>query len=184
MADYAKSPEVHRAMRSVFAPWCQAAAFARLPGGKCAFVQTSRTDPAALLAFEVQCNSFANAQLGGKLTLNAGVGRIDPRFLSGLHSRVLRFAPPELILRATALQSAVAEKLPAGVTAPAAWQPGHDNWCPYYEVADVIAWAELLTPYLPALLSHLVAVSGGRVDDYRLPETQAVIDKPHGAKGP
>ncbi len=184
MADYAKSPDVHRAMRSVFAPWCKAASFAPLPGGKCAFVQPSRTDVQALLAFEVQCNSFANAQLGGKLTLNAGVGRINPRFLSGLHSRVLRFAPPELISRATALQLAVAAKLPSGVAAPAAWQPGHDNWCPYYEVADVIAWAELLTPYLPTLLAQLVAVSGGQVDDYQWPETQVHIGKPSAAEEP
>ncbi len=54
-----------------------------------------------------------------------------------------------------------------------AWMPNADNWCPYYEIADVVAWAELLRHHLPALLAKLVAICAYDESDYALPSAQA-----------
>ena len=159
-SEFAKAAEVHRSLAAAFGPWCKRLGFERFVSSRCAYAKSSQNTPGAILAFEVQCSSFGNAEHGSMFALNAGAGAIDPRYLSGAHSRVLQYAPTELLVSAKSTEAAILASHPLLSKPGWSWEPGRDNWCQYYHVEHVRQWGEVLLPFLPTLLEQLLLREG------------------------
>jgi hypothetical protein len=157
MSTYAKSAEVHRILSRAFDPWRRQFGFKRLASGQCAFVKAAASNDSELLAFEVQCSSFGSSAHGNAFTLNAAVGLIDPRNLSGRHARILSGANVDLLAAASALQGKILDRQPLIQPRDRSWQRGNDNWCCYYAANDAQDWGELLALHLSTLLAEFLA---------------------------
>ncbi len=153
---YTKSNDVHHALATIFKPRCLKNGFRKLPGKRCCFVKQTRSNPAFILAFEVQCNSFGGSGHGGSFTLNGGAGEIDPACLSGRHARILENCSDQMALAANLLVAQIVETRPQLKEPGRPWQPGVDNWCRYYTVEDVEKWGHFLVPFLPEILRSLL----------------------------
>jgi hypothetical protein len=104
----------------------------------------------------VQCNSFGGSGHGGSFTLNAGVGEIDPAYLSGRHARILENCSDQMAHAASLLEAKIVEARPQLKDPGRAWQPGVDNWCRYYTEEDVERWGYFLVPFIPEILRSLL----------------------------
>lgn len=153
---YAKSNDVHRVLAATFKPWCLKNGFKRLPGKSCRFVKQAKNNPALILAFEIQCNSFGGSGHGGSFTLNAGAGKIDPAYLSGRHARILENCSDHMAHAASLLEAQIVEASPQLKEPGRPWLPGVDNWCRYYTGHDVERWGHFIVPFLPELLRSML----------------------------
>lgn len=167
-ASYARSTEVHRTLSTIFGPWSKQSGFKRLGSGRCAYMKAASHTKDAVLAFEVQCNSFGAADHGGMFALNAGAGAIDPRHLSGQHARILKFCSQELVESAARLEAEILRKHPRTAKPGWCWERGRDNWCQYFDAESVQQWGTLLLPFLPELLEHSVIQAGLSPSEFAL----------------
>lgn len=153
---YAKPNDVHRVLAALLKPSHLKNGFKKLPGKRCCFVKSGRRNPALILAFEVQCNSFGRSAHGGSFTLNAGAGEIDPAYLSGRHARILVNCSEKMALAAAQLEAQLFATSHNLIEPGRPWLPGADNWCRYYTREDVERWGHFIVPFLPELLRSLL----------------------------
>jgi hypothetical protein len=172
MTQYAVSAQVHKTLALAWDSWARLEGFKRTGSGKCAYRKSASDQSPLVLAFEVQCNSFGNASIGNRFTLNAGAGP-DARYLFGPRSRIFALATPELSALAATMERTIHSRHPAVQWPNTTWEPGRDNWCCYYDAEDVASWGSLLLAHLPILLAKLVAVSGYSPEQFALPAAQA-----------
>jgi len=188
MAEYARSKELHKTLRTVWDVTLKPLGFKRSKGSPASYYRP-REDNKGFVRFWAQASQWGDSWSGNRFTLNVDVCIKDPhatfadsdRFLGQLSPIELAEAEKitELIIKRKPKPPAdhwvyreMSAKSESGrfwrdafarefTYVPSTLRPKTDIWFEYFSVADVTLWAEFLSGPITCLLTRLEKANKG-----------------------
>jgi len=182
MTEYAKSRELHKALRNVWDISLKPIGFKRCKGSVASYYRPRAVND-GFVRFWAQASQWGDSWSGNSFTLNIDIFITDPHCPFGDSDRFLGFLSEAELVEAENIAKLIMDRKPK----PAAdhwiydemrdedersqfwkdvfarsfnyvwgtFKPKHDIWLPYFSVEDVKLWAEFLNEPIPRLLRTL-----------------------------
>ena len=181
MAEYARSKELHKTLRTVWDVTLKPLGFKRSRGSLASYYRT-REDNNGFLRFWAQASQWGDSWRGNQFTLNIDVSIANPHAPFGDSDRFLGYLPQIELSKAEKIAELIIKRKPRPPSnhwiyremesasehsqfwkeafarsfeyVPGKLRPETDVWFPYFSVDDVKLWAEFLSGPIQIVLNR------------------------------
>ena len=181
MAEYAKSKDLHKTLRSVWDRDLKPLGYKRCKGSVAAYYRP-RLNAKAFIRFWSQASQWGDSWSGNEFTINVDITISDPHSPFGGSDRCLGRVHEEDLEIAERIVERIINRKPKPPAdhwvynemahgenqllwknafersfsyKPGSLRPKTDIWLPYFSIDDVREWADFLSPRLPKLLDEI-----------------------------